>query len=323
MKFLLFGPQSRLGVLQDANSILDLQRAEEALGKSPGKNETSIFGSLLSLIEAGERGLDAVRDLLERSSKSDQPGLRVELSKTQLQAPFPGQRFALAGVNYAAHVADASTNWGRPVTEAEVLAKARKEGLGGGFWAVSRPVGPGVKIELPSRANGLFDYEGEVAVVLGKGGKKIRGDDWRDHVWGTTLVVDWSARIEAMSSRMPFYFNKNFDGSKSIGPWITVGEADPTNCDIETRVNGELRQQFNSRDMMHTFGEVLEQLSLDLTLYAGDVLSGGTGAGTATDRTGPGENGYRPRDWFLKAGDRVEVSSPQLGKLDAQIVEGS
>lgn len=320
MKFVVFGPQGRLGVLV-GDRVLDLALAAggDHQESSRTADDQAVTGSLLGLIEAGDRGLDLARSLIDKSAGSDRPGLYVDLAQAQLRPPFPGRRFALAGRNHAAHVANAYTNRGQPMTAEQVYTRTR-QGPAGGFWAVSAPVGPGAEIETPTSANGLFDFEGEVAVVLGKGGKRIDCRRWADHVWGTTLVIDWSIRSHGEeATRWPFYRQKNFDCSKSIGPWIAVDEVDPACCDVETRVNGQLRQQFNTRDMIHSFGELIEQISQDLTLQPGDVLSGGTGAGTALDSSVPDETGRLGPELFLKPGDRVEVTSAQLGTLDALV----
>ncbi len=105
-----------------------------------------------------------------------------------------------------------------------------------------------------------------------------------------------------------------------MGPWVSVDEVNPASCDVTTRVNGEVRQQFNGSEMMHSFGELREQMSEDFTLLSGDVLSGGTGAGTAVDSTVVDNDGRLPFDKFLHDGDTVEVSSPGLGTLNAHIV---
>jgi 2-keto-4-pentenoate hydratase/2-oxohepta-3-ene-1,7-dioic acid hydratase in catechol pathway len=76
-----------------------------------------------------------------------------------------------------------------------------------------------------------------------------------------------------------------------------------------------VRQHYNTREMIFSFGEVLAWLSRDFTLVAGDVIAGGTSAGTAADQSPPGPDGTRPRDLFLKPGDVVEVSSPSIGTL--------
>jgi acylpyruvate hydrolase len=99
------------------------------------------------------------------------------------------------------------------------------------------------------------------------------------------MLGDWSIRGPRGTSGgvLNFAFPKNFDTSCSLGPYIAVGEADSTNVDLETFVNSERRQRFNTRDMAFTFGEYLEYLSRDFSLYPGDIISGGTAAGTAAD----------------------------------------
>jgi 2-keto-4-pentenoate hydratase/2-oxohepta-3-ene-1,7-dioic acid hydratase in catechol pathway len=105
-----------------------------------------------------------------------------------------------------------------------------------------------------------------------------------------------------------------------MGPCIVVGELDPQNIHVETRVNSTVRQSYNTSEMIWSFGEVLEYLSQDFTFVPGDVIAGGTSAGTAADKSRRSADGRRPIDLFLKIGDVVEVSSPQVGALANQIV---
>jgi len=315
MKFVVFGDDAKLGLWRDGR-ILDLCSAAEMVGIS-----LESFRSLLSLIEAGGRGLDVVRTLDEKWSGDPSAPPWIDGSAVQLHPPFPGKRLALAGSNFPAHVANAYTNFGQPITAEEVIRNTRK-GRPGGFWMNSPPVGTGARIPVPRSANGLFDYEGELAIVLGKGGKRIRADRWADHVWGVTLIIDWSIRPPTITGGpMPFYGHKSFDASKSMGPCIAVDEVDPANCDVQTLVNDEVRQDFSSADMMHSYGEILEQLSGDLTLFPGDMLSGGTGPGTAFDSSLPRADGTCPTDRMAKAGDAVEVRSNKIGSLVARVVD--
>ena len=173
----------------------------------------------------------------------------------------------------------------------------------------------------PERCNRL-DYEGEIAIVLGKRGVDLKPSQLKDYVWGVTMLADWSIRAprEASGGPLNFGFPKNFDSSCSMGPCIAVGEADPTNVDMETLVNGERRQQFNTRDMVFTFGEYLEYLSRDFTLYPGDIISGGTAAGTAADSSDLLPDNTSAPERFLKPGDIVEMSSPAIGSLRTRVV---
>ena len=112
---------------------------------------------------------------------------------------------------------------------------------------------------------------------------------------------------------------KNFDQSCLLGPCIVVGELDPANIDVETWVNGERRQQFSTRDMVFSFWEYIEYLSRDLTLYPGDIISGGTTAGTAADSSPRMADGQRAPERFLKPGDVVQIRSASIGVLEARI----
>src|SRR5262249_43637106 len=105
-----------------------------------------------------------------------------------------------------------------------------------------------------------------------------------------------------------------------LGPCIAVGETDPFASDVETLVNGEVRQAFNTRDMVFSFAEYLEYLSADLTLYPGDIISGGTAAGTAADSSPLLPDGTSAPERYLKPGDTVEIRSPAVGSLRAQVV---
>src|SRR3984893_7886747 len=127
---------------------------------------------------------------------------------------------------------------------------------------------PMVSSSIPNGAI-AWTTEGEIAIVLGKRGADLKASQLKDYVWGVTMLADWSIRAprETPGGPLNFSFPKNFDTSCSMGPCIAVGDADPTNIDMETLVSGECRQRFNTRDMVFTFGEYLEYLSRDFTLY--------------------------------------------------------
>ncbi len=189
-----------------------------------------------------------------------------------------------------------------------------------GSWKIDRDaVDPGGTVIYPSRVT-QFDYEGELAIILGKRGKNIRAAEARAYIWGVTLFIDWSAR-DFPEKEAPLKFNrrKNFDNCHSMGPYIVVGELDHGNIDIETFVNDGRRQSFNTREMTYSFEEYIEYLSQDLTLYPGDAIASGTGPGTAMDSSKRLKDGNIAPELFLKPGDRVEVKNPALGTLSATI----
>ena len=190
-----------------------------------------------------------------------------------------------------------------------------------GFWKVDRDsLGADGMIVYPGRAQRL-DYEGELAIVLGRQGKDARAEDLRDHIWGVTLLGDWSIRLAPEPGPLKFALQKNFDGCCSIRPCIVVGEdIDRSDTEVETLVNGERRQHYSTRDMVFSFGEYLEHLSRDFTFYPGDIISGGTAAGTAADSSPLLDDGTPAPETFLNPGDIAEIKSPPVGTLRVRVV---
>ena len=119
---------------------------------------------------------------------------------------------------------------------------------------------------------------------------------------------------------MSFNLAKNFDGSTALGPCIVVGELDYQKLQVVTKLNGEVRQDYNTDEMVFSFAEIIEFLSQDFTFRPGDIVSGGTGAGTALDRSKRGADGKLEPGFFVKAGDVLEVSSPGIGVLRNKVV---
>ena len=309
MNIVVFGPARRVGVL-DGDRIIDLNATDAELPPT-----------LLPLIELGRNGKNRIAKAVAQMR-----GVAVDGSKVLaaggigLHAPWAGKRVACAGGNYAEHSYGMAINRGtKDITLEKMSAQIRAAG-NWGFWKVlAEAAGPGTEIPYPSRAD-YFDYEGEVAIVIGKRGKNIPAEQLGDYVWGVTLANDWSNRDSGGPARaMSFNLPKNFDLSLSLGPSIAIDGVDPQNVDVETRVNGALRQRYNSRDMVFSFAEYLAFLSIDFTFVPGDVILGGTGAGTAQDSTKPNADGTRPRELFLKKGDTVAISSPSIGTLENRI----
>jgi 2-keto-4-pentenoate hydratase/2-oxohepta-3-ene-1,7-dioic acid hydratase in catechol pathway len=302
MKIVIFGEENRVGAL-NAGNVIDLNRVDPRI---PPR--------LDAFIEGGKKILD-----LASAAVSKAAGDAVhKADAVKLKAPWPGKRLAMVGGNYADHLAGMERDLGLE----EIYKNARAAGHWG-FWKVPVEIpSPTDDVSFPRYAKYL-DYEGEAAIVIGKRGKNIKASEIEDYVWGVTLVNDWSIRDPnsmPTGRRMSYNLAKNFDGSTSLGPCLVAGELDANNIDVETKVNGQLRQKFNSKDMIFKFAEVLEFLSRDFTFVPGDIISGGTAAGTAADKTRPGPDGTKSLDLFLKIGDLVEVYSPQIGKLANRLV---
>ncbi|MPY72269.1 MAG: FAA hydrolase family protein [Alphaproteobacteria bacterium] len=336
MKIVVYGLEKRTGVLHGGD-VVDIAGAVAKQMKEKGNEpgalalaEAAASSDLGRLIEGGKRALDHVAQALDHLDKAGERtgvgGGRIvfPVAEVDLHAPQArGARVACAGGNFADH-AGAMAERAKERGEdrgfgGDPREEVRKRGRWG-FWKVNRDsLGQDGAVPYPARTDWL-DYEGEAAIVIGKPGKNIREGDIAAHVWGVTLLGDWSARLTHEPGPMKFALQKNFDGSCSIGPCIAVGEADFNDIAVETLVNGDLRQSFSTRDMVYSFGEYLEFLARDFTFYPGDILAGGTAAGTAADSSPIGEGGKPKPDRFLKPGDTVEIRSPAVGTLRTRIV---
>lgn len=346
MKLVVYGPEKRLGALQ-GEQVVDLNGAcakylrevrDEPL---PYEMATALVPPDLDrFILSGQRGIESAEQAVEYLMKTagDRVGpkgerLVLEKAEVKIHAPYPSRtRIMMAGGNFIVH--SAGMGYRRPdgstMSLEEVYAESRRKGIWGFYCFPENAAGPDEDVIYPARTDRL-DYEGEVAVILGKRGKDIKASEAEGYIWGYTLQNDISARTTLPVRDNPqsaFQRAKNFDTSICAGPCIVVNEiSDPHNVTWETRVNGELRQTGNTKDMTFNFYEYIEYMSADMTLLPGDIISAGTTAGTAQDSSpiipGSGGEGAPPvRDpaRFLKPGDVVEVSNPLIGVLRNRIV---
>jgi acylpyruvate hydrolase len=334
VKIVVFGPDRRTGALQDS-TVVDICRAfAKYLFEKNGEPhpiplaEALVPSDLGRFIEGGPRALEDAQKALdylrrEAHDQRDPRGATVvhSLADVRLHAPHPkGSRLACAGGNFADHAAAMAEKMQRRPYTGDARAQIRNAGIWGFWKMIHEVVGPDGEIVYPAKASRL-DYEGELAIVLGRRCRDVRAEDAMAHVWGVTLFGDWSIRSpREPAGPLNFAMAKNFDTSCSLGPCIAVGEADPFAIEVETLINGERRQHFNTRDMVFSFGEYLEYLSRDLTLHAGDMISGGTAAGTAADSSPLLPDGTSAPERFLKPGDVVEIRSPAVGSLRAHVV---
>ena len=163
-------------------------------------------------------------------------------------------------------------------------------------------VGHMAPLDMPA-ASHQYDFEGEMAVVLRRGGRQLDRESAAACIGGITLLMDGSVRDFQQDS---LFAGKNFARSGSLGPWIVAVDAISPEFTIETLLNGSVVQQGRLQDLIFSVGELLSYLSAILERRPGDILSTGTPAGVGL--------GHTPPRW-LKKGDRIEIRSPQIGSL--------
>src|SRR3954447_7375139 len=311
MKIVVYGPARRVGALVGTD-VIDLNAA----AGTPADLEQFIL--------QGDQALEASQRAIEQAQGGNRQHV---VANAELRAPLAhrGVKICMAGANYADHAFDMAKRANPDTTMEQVREAARSRGIAG-FWKLPDFVtDPYADVTYPVKVK-YVDYEGEVTIVLGSTVKDFKGSDATPHIWGYTLQNDWSARDigDAALGGLSWSSQKNWDCSSTIGPCIVVGEiSDPQNVDFQTTVDGVLRQQGNTKNMTFSFAEYLEHMTRDITFRPGDMIAAGTCKGTAMDQTprvGGPQGGFESDKLFLRIGETVEVSSPQIGSLRNKIV---
>lgn len=249
----------------------------------------------LPIVEALSRG-DALPVLLSP----------VALADVQLTAPLPRPRRNIfcVGKNYYAHAKefagsgfDSSAKAGGDIPSVPIIFSKVPESV----------VGPSDFIELPAGVSDAIDYEAELAVIIGRGGKGIKAADAMQHVWGYTIVNDVTSR-DWQNRHLQWHMGKSFDTFCPMGPWLVSADAcDGANTGVRCWVNGELRQDARTSDLIFNIPTLIETLSAGITLYPGDIIATGTPVGVGI--------GFKPPK-YLQAGDRVRIEIDGIGRID-------
>jgi 2-keto-4-pentenoate hydratase/2-oxohepta-3-ene-1,7-dioic acid hydratase in catechol pathway len=244
---------------------------------------------------------------LESGGEMPHLGAPLPLDQLQLLAPFTRLRRNLwcVGRNYRAHAKElAGSVFGDQ--------KAQDDGWPMVFTKVPEAVaGPRADVVLPTDVSGQIDYEAELAVVIGRGGKDIARADAMKHVFGYTIVNDVTAR-DVQVRHGQWDLGKNLDGFCPMGPWVvTADELDGRDTRVRCWVNGELRQDARTADMIFDIPTLIETISRGITLYPGDVIATGTPAGVGM--------GMTPQRW-LHPGDVVRIEVDGIGAIENRFV---
>jgi 2-keto-4-pentenoate hydratase/2-oxohepta-3-ene-1,7-dioic acid hydratase in catechol pathway len=231
------------------------------------------------------------------------------LSQLSLLAPIgqPPRNIFCIGKNYHEHAAefsksgfDSSAKEGEHVPEAPVVFSK----------PASTIIGPGAKVPSHSDVTQQLDYEAELALVIGKRGRGISKKDAFQHVWGYTIVNDFTAR-DLQKLHRQWYLGKSLDGFCPMGPYVvTADEVDVKNLTVQCWVNGELRQNSNTSQLIFDIPTIIETISAGIELQPGDIIATGTPAGVGI--------GFNPPR-FLKTGDVMRIEISGLGVLENEV----
>ena len=247
------------------------------------------------------RQFASMEELIRRGIPAALPGERIPLKDVVLLAPIrhPSQDVICLGMNFSDHTKEAARFHPGMVRENYAVYFSKR---------VNEAVSPGGVIDSHPDVTGQLDYEAEVAVIIGKDACKVPADQARDYVFGYTILNDISAR-EVQTRHKQFYLGKSLDGFTPIGPCIVTADefSFPPQIGIRGYVNGELRQDGNTRQWVYGIEEVIEELSAGMTLRAGTIISMGTPAGVGMGFTPPK---------YLKKGDKVLCQADGIGDLE-------
>lgn len=252
-----------------------------------------------------ERGVLDLVDLLVRGEPlPPATGPRLPVDAITLRAPLPRPRRGIfcVGRNYRAHAAELAGTVFRSQMPQE-------DGWPIVFTKLAEcVVGPHDPVRLPGAAvSAQIDYESELAVVIGRGGRDIRRGRAMEHVFGYTVVNDVTAR-DVQVRHQQWGLGKNFDTFCPMGPWIVTADAlDGRDTRVRGWVNGALRQDGGTRDMIFDIPTLIETCSRGITLLPGDVIATGTPAGVGM--------GFEPPRW-LREGDVVRVEIDGIGAIE-------
>lgn len=297
MKFVSFewNGVEQYGVLDEqTNDILNLSSVVE------NREDFSLPLTLIEGIKQGDSFIAEVDRALRKLEKEKEVFLVKSDSITWLSPiPHPKKNIMCVGKNYRDHAIEMGSEADIP-EHVMVFTKAPT--------AMTGHLSP---IDAHSDITNELDYEGELAVIIGVGGKNIKRENAFQHVFGYTILNDITAR-DLQNRHKQFFIGKSLDTSCPIGPWIVhhsqIHNANQLN--ITTKVNNEIRQNSNTKHFIFPIEEIISTLSKGMTLEPGDIIATGTPAGVG--------KGFKP-PIFLKKDDVIEINIEGIGTLTNKV----
>jgi 2-keto-4-pentenoate hydratase/2-oxohepta-3-ene-1,7-dioic acid hydratase in catechol pathway len=252
--------------------------------------------TLLEFIEQENDGLLALATVLEQNA-DEHLVAPLPLDVVNILAPIPQVRRNIfcIGKNYADHIREFDKTAIPDIPKYPVVFTK----------ATNTIIGPNQTIDMHSDIATQIDYEGELAIIIGKSGKNIHYTEAMDHIYGYTIMNDITAR-DLQANHLQWFLGKSLDTFAPMGPYILLRDAAPESFTVTTKVNGEVRQDGDTEELIFPITKLIETLSAGITLEVGDIIATGTPAGVGI--------GFKPPR-LLKTGDTVSVSIAGIGTL--------
>jgi 2-keto-4-pentenoate hydratase/2-oxohepta-3-ene-1,7-dioic acid hydratase in catechol pathway len=287
----------------DSAQRLGAERGDEVVdltALAAARPDAGLPADLLGLVRAGAPALASARALLD----GDLTGALLPSAAVTRCAPLRPGKIIGVGLNYVEHVEESS----RSLDTAKELPD-RPVLFGKPATAV---VGPGGPILHNADLTKQLDWECELAVVIGRTARRVSEADALDHVFGYSIMNDISARDQRRSGQ--WFFSKGQDSYAPFGPVVVTADdiPDPQDLDLSLRVNGEVKQDSNTRHMLFSIRRLIADISSGMTLEPGDVISTGSPSGVGAGMVPP---------QFLQPGDLVEATIEAIGTLANPVVD--
>lgn len=283
----------RLGAVTAQGMVVDLGAAAKAMDMTLAFDPAS----MLSLIAGGPDAVAQAR----RCAASGRPHAPLDRVRLLAPIPVPARNVYAVGWNYLEHFGESLTAKTAELPKHPVFFTKGTHTINGPFDPI--PFDPAVSVKI--------DWEGELAVIIGKRGYNVAESDAMQHVFGYAVINDTTARDMQVDHGGQWFKGKSLDGHGPIGPWIVpASDIDYTNLQLTTRVNGVVKQHINTSQMYFKVPRLIAELSLGLTLEPGDIIATGTPSGIGAARNPPE---------FLKPGDVMETEIDGIGVIRNEI----
>ena len=300
MKFITFRYKDQIaaGVVV-AEGVLNLAAAAKAA------SETADLSSTLAIIRGGEESLAACRRLASHAAQGGEALLPMSQIQKLAPIPQPIRNVFCVGRNYVDHVKE-----GAAAMRAELKLPVVPQ-----FFtkATLTVIGPGADVRLDRKLTQKLDYEVELAVIIGRGGRDIAASTALEHVFGYSIANDVTAR-DLQRRHEQWFKGKSLDSTLPLGPCIVSSDEidDPKALELSLSVNGQERQRARVDQMIFDIPTIIASLSAGLTLLPGDIIATGTPSGVGFAMTPP---------QYLHDGDEMLARIDRIGELRNRVVE--